>query len=59
MFKFKGADEKDFRDKLLNLINNPALPDEYWTYHSDLATMEKHIEEFLQIYGKDKTSVIL
>lgn len=59
LFKFKGADEKDFRDKLLNLVNHPALLDDYWANHSDLTTMEKHINELLQIYEKDKTPVVL
>lgn len=52
LFKFKGADENDFTAKLINLVNNPILLDEYWKNHPNLMTMEKHIKELESTYGK-------
>ena len=50
LFKFKGADEKDFLEKLTNLAQHPELLQEYWNNHSDLTTMEKHVEELERMY---------
>jgi glycosyltransferase involved in cell wall biosynthesis len=55
LFKFKGASEEDFRYKLMNLVNNPKLLDEYWNNHSGLTTMVKHLEELIKIYGGNHT----
>lgn len=61
LFKFKGADEDDFLNKLTNLVNKPELLEEYWLNHQDLTTMKKHIEELFEIYGGNyaKTPVVL
>ncbi len=50
LFKFKGANEEDFINKLINLVNNPNLLNEYWKYHENLKTMKDHFEELLKIY---------
>lgn len=50
-FKFKGGDERDFLNKLINVVNNPNLLLKYWDNHSPLTTMEKHVKELIKIYG--------
>ena len=50
IFKFEGGNQADFNNKILNLINNPALLQEYWINHNGLTTMEKHIKELEYIY---------
>lgn len=50
LFKFKGGNEEKFRNKLLNLVNNPTQLDVYWQNHDGLVTMEKHIKELLELY---------
>lgn len=53
LFKFKGGNEKDFTDKLQNLVNHPEILNEYWKHHKPLMTMEKHIEELKRYYGEN------
>ena len=50
LFKFKGANEKDFLNKLTNIVQNQNILNQYWENHPDLTTMEKHIEELEKIY---------
>ncbi len=54
LFKFNGADEKDFLEKLTNFVQNPELLQEYWQNHPDLMTMEKHCDLLFAIYSKKK-----
>ncbi len=51
IFKFIGADKRDFSNKLLNLVQNPNLLNEYWKEHTGLTTMKKHTEELYDIYN--------
>lgn len=50
LFKFKGADEKDFIEKLTRFVREPRLLQEYWVNHPALMTMEKHIMELIRYY---------
>lgn len=50
-FKFQGGNEKEFLEKLAEIVNNPNLLQKYWQGHKPLTTMEKHVEQLLQIYG--------
>ena len=54
LFKFKGGNEKDFTDKLQNLVNHPEFLNEYWKHHKPLMTMENHIKELDKYYGSYK-----
>ena len=51
LFKFSGADNEDFRQKLCNLVNNPDLLQDYWQNHNGLMTMEEHIKELNKYYA--------
>ena len=53
LFKFEGANESDFLQKLTNFVNNPEILNEYWNHHPDLTTMKKHINEILKVYKGD------
>lgn len=50
LFKFKGADERDFLDKLTYIVQNPECLKEYWLNHPSLTTMEQHINQLERIY---------
>lgn len=50
LFKFKGGDEQDFRNKLVGFVKNPELLEKYWENHPPLMTMEKHVKELMNIY---------
>lgn len=51
LFKFKGADDEEFRQKLCNLVNNPDLLQDYWKNHNGLMTMDGHIKELNKYYA--------
>lgn len=51
LFKFKGGNSQDLKDKLLNIINNPELLKEYWNGHSGLMTMDKHMKNIENFYN--------
>ena len=54
LFKFNGGNEKDFTDKLQNLVNHPEFLNEYWMHHKPLMTMENHIKELDKYYRSCK-----
>lgn len=50
IFKFIGADEKDFLEHLTTLAQNPDKLQEYWRNHIELKKMLTHINELEHIY---------
>ena len=52
-FKFIGGDVDDFINKLVNIINNPKILNDYWKNHSGLKTMEQHINELFKVYNEE------
>jgi len=50
-FKFKGGDKEDLKNKILNIVNNPTIIEEYWDKYSGLVKMSDHLTEILKIYG--------
>ncbi len=50
LFKFKGGDIKDFKEKLLYFLNNRDALYTYWEQHDGLVTMEQHWNELSQIW---------
>ena len=55
LFKFRGGgnEPNDFISKLINIVKNPDLLNEYWKNHTTLTTMDKHCAELLKIYKGD------
>ncbi len=54
LFRFQGADAEDFRAKLIKLIDDPDLLDEYYKRANKLQTMDGHIKELKNFYSVKK-----
>ncbi|MGN1154363.1 MAG: glycosyltransferase, partial [Candidatus Gastranaerophilaceae bacterium] len=52
LFKFRGADEKDFLEKLTDFVKGPELLQEYWHNYSPLTTMKKNTKQLIKLYGE-------
>lgn len=50
MFKYKGGEQLDFLDHLIQFVKNPSKLNEYWNNNISLITMDKHIEELFKFY---------
>lgn len=51
-FIFRAGDKQEFIDKLIRIIDNRQLLDEFWTSKSHLITIEEHINELQNVYEK-------
>lgn len=51
LFKFKGGNKDDFRNKILYFLNNKEKLELYWKNHSELVTMKQHWNNLSKIFG--------
>ncbi len=52
-FVFEAGNTDDFISKLIHLINNPDLLNDYWKGTPRLTTMRDHMNEIMEIYEGD------
>lgn len=49
LFKFKGGDKEDFRNKILYFLNNKEKLNLYWKSHTELVTMKQHWDDLIKM----------
>ena len=53
-FIFEANNEKDFIDKLTNIVENKKILEKYFSNNIKLVTMEEHIHTLLDYYKEEK-----